>query len=45
MEGSKSGQREQLNDDVVSLQGLADTVESFEAGMNLQRSPELGQED
>lgn len=44
-EGSMSGQREQLNGDAVSLQGLADPVESFEAGMNLQRCSELEQED
>lgn len=38
-------QREQLNGDVVSKQGSADTVGSSGAGMTLQRCPELGQED
>lgn len=38
-------QREQLNGDVVSKQGSADTVGRSGAGMTLQRCPESGQED
>lgn len=44
-EGSRSGHREQLNGDAVSVQGSADTIGSSGPGVTLQRCPESRQED